>query len=159
MEPPPIYVRRFPDARLRPPQRFVAFMLAATCLAVLVVAAGLEPSPSGTGSHADLGLNDCQFLFRSGLPCPSCGMTTSFAWFARGHVLASLYVQPMGAILALVAASTFWISLYIAVTARPIYRLLRVVPGRYYAFPLMVFAVLAWGWKMFIHVRGLDGWR
>jgi hypothetical protein len=86
-------------------------------------------------------------------------MTTSWSWFARGNVAASLYVQPMGTILALMACWCAWAGFYVALTGRPVYRLLHVVPGRYYCVPLMVIAIAAWGWKIYIHLAGIDGWR
>jgi hypothetical protein len=75
----------------------------------------LQPSPSGVGSHQGLGMQRCQLLDRSGVPCPSCGMTTSFSWFARGNVAASFYVQPMGMLMALSAACCVWGGLYVAI--------------------------------------------
>jgi len=86
-------------------------------------------------------------------------MTTSFAWFVRGRLLHSLWVQPMGTVLALLACLTFWAALYVGVTGKPIARLMRMVPSRYYLTPLLTFALLAWAWKIFIHLRGIDGWR
>jgi hypothetical protein len=106
-----------------------------------------------------MGLQRCEFLERTGIPCPTCGMTTSFAHFARGNIAASLYVQPMGTVLATLTAATLWVALYMALTGEPVMRLLRIVPARYYFLPLMIFAVAAWGWKIFIHLRGIDGWR
>ena len=127
------------------------------CLAVLVLAARLSPSPSGIGSHQSVGLQPCQFLVSTKLPCPSCGMTTSFTWFVRGNLLASVYVQPMGAVLAAINAVCAWGGLYVAATGRPVYRVLKLLPGRYYLVLLFV-GVLAWGWKILIHLNGLDGW-
>lgn len=138
--------------------RAIALMVGLGCLAVLVRAATLPPSHTGIGTHRAMGLNQCTFIDRTGLPCPSCGMTTSFAWFARGNIAASLYVQPMGAALALAAAMCVWGGLYVAFTGRPIYRLLRLLPGRYYLLPVMTLAVLAWAWKIFIRLSSLDGW-
>jgi hypothetical protein len=86
-------------------------------------------------------------------------MTTSFAWFARGNLAASFYVQPMGMVLAVLTAAGFWVALYIGLSGKPALRLLRVVPARYYLVPLFALAVAAWGWKMFIVLRGIDGWR
>jgi hypothetical protein len=86
-------------------------------------------------------------------------MTTSFSHFVRGNLLAAFYVQPMGAVLAMLTAAAFWVSLYIAVTGRPALRLVRLIPVHYYLLPLALFAVAAWGWKIYIHLHGIDGWR
>ena len=125
---------------------------------MLVVAALLPPNRSGTGSHTGLGLQRCQFLERTGVPCLSCGYTTSFTWFARGNVAASVYVQPMVAVGAALTASDVWVGLYIAITGRPVHRLLRLVPARRWLLPLLLLFVAAWAWKIFIHLNGLDGW-
>jgi hypothetical protein len=139
--------------------RFLAAGVGLGCLAVLILAASLTPSPTGMSTHAQcLGLPDCTFLQNTKLPCPSCGMTTSFAWFARGNLVASAYVQPMGMILAVMTAAAAWGGLYIAITGRPVHRLLRLLPSRYTLIPLLLVGVLAWGWKIFIHLNGIDGW-
>jgi hypothetical protein len=156
---PAIYAAAPVPVRLSVGQRLSALVIAGACLAVLVTAMWVEPHPRGVGSHTGLGLHQCQFLARSGLPCPSCGMTTSFAWFVRGNLLASLYVQPMGTVLAVLAAVTAWAGLYIGATGRPVHRLLRFIPGRYYVFPLLLAAVAGWAWKIFIQLRGIDGWQ
>jgi hypothetical protein len=86
-------------------------------------------------------------------------MTTSFAWFVRGNIAASFYVQPMGCVLAVLTVVTFWTGLYIAATGRAAYRLILFIPARYYVLPLLGWALAAWGWKIFIHTSGIDGWR
>jgi hypothetical protein len=158
MTAPAIYAPRLGPPLLSWSYRLFAIGLALGCLAVLVVAALTPPSGEGVGTHETLGLNPCQFLARTGLPCPSCGMTTSFSWFARGHLLASLWVQPMGMLMAGVAAAVVWIGLYVGLTGRPVYRLLRFVPAKYYLFPLFLTAILAWAWKIYAHLRGFGGW-
>ena len=139
--------------------RVLAAAIGLGCLGVLVLAASLPPSRSGMGTHREsLGLPPCNFLQRTGLPCPSCGMTTSWAWASKGHFAAAFYVQPMGAALALMAAACVWGGLYIAFTGRPAHRLLRMLPTRYTLLPLLLLAVLAWGWKILIHLNKWDGW-
>lgn len=155
---PIIYARSGSPDRVTLQGRLAALGVALGCLALLFTAALLTPSPDGTGSHTALGLPPCQFMQRTGLPCPSCGMTTSWAWFVRGNLPASLYVQPMGTALAVGAVFCFWTGVYVAATGRPVYRLLRVLPSRYYFAPLAVLAICAWGWKIFIHLTGRDGW-
>ena len=85
-------------------------------------------------------------------------MTTSIAWFARGRLLASFYLQPMGFVIAVVAGMTLWAGAYMAMTGRPVHRLLRFLPARYYLLPLFGFWILAWVWKIGIHLTGHDGW-
>jgi hypothetical protein len=85
-------------------------------------------------------------------------MTTSFAHFVRGQILASLWVQPIATVLALMTTMAFWSGLYIATTGRPAHRLLNLIPARYYLWPLLIFGVVAWAWKIWIHVTGRDGW-
>jgi hypothetical protein len=157
---PAIYTRPDEVERATLTERILAIGLAVGCSLVLCIAAYLPPSPTGTGTHTQLrGLQSCQFFQRTGLPCPSCGMTTSFSWFVRGNWLASFYVQPMGYVLAVIATVTAWAGYYIAVTGKPAHRLLKLVPSRYYLFPLLGLAVAAWGWKMFLVLRGIDGWH
>jgi hypothetical protein len=87
----------------------------------------------------------------------TCGMTTSFALVADGRLLAALWVQPLGAVLAVLTVFTFWIGSYIAVTARPVWRLLPGWSAGYTALLVGLAAGLAWGWKIVIHLLGVDG--
>ena len=68
--------------------------------AVLVVACYVTPDPRGFGTHTQLGLAPCAFKLVTGTPCPTCGMTTSFAWFARGRFGRSWRANPAGSLLA-----------------------------------------------------------
>lgn len=155
---PAIYSPRREIAQIDLPSRFGFAVLALGCLFTLCVAAWLKPNPTGMSTHVGLHLQPCEFLNRTGLPCPSCGMTTSFAHFARGNLAGSFYVQPMGCLLAILAAATFWISGYIAVTGRPVQRMFRLLPTKYLLFSFLTFAMVAWVWKIFIYRYGLDGW-
>jgi hypothetical protein len=156
---PPIFSPRIEPVTVNAWGRVLCLVICAACLGLMIVAAHLVPSPTGMGTHTQLGLDQCQFALRTGLPCPSCGMTTSFSWFARGNFPASFYVQPMGALLALATIVTFWAGLYVAVTGRSVYRLIALGPSRYYVPLFMGLAVAAWAWKIFIHLHGIDGWR
>ena len=153
---PVIYTRSEPAVALSVISRLVSATIALGCLGVMLIAAWLRPDPHGFGTHRQLGLAACAFKDRTGLPCPSCGFTTAFTYFAHGHPLASLYTQPFGAALAFTTAAAVWVGLYIALTGRPVHRLLRLVPSRYYVVPLLSFALLAWGWKIGLTLMGRE---
>ena len=75
-------------------------------IGVFVVGALLHPyEPDGTPksqeTHRQLGLPPCTFYAMTGLPCPSCGFTTSFSLVAHVDVLNALRANSVGALLAL----------------------------------------------------------
>ena len=151
---PVIYTRYARPDPLSIAHRGIAALIALGCLTVLVIAAWLQPSLAGTGTHQQLGLSACAFKARTGLPCPTCGYTTSFSYFAHGNPLLSFYTQPMAALLALATAVAVWVGFYIAITGRPVHRLLKLLPSRYYLMPVLIFALLAWAWKIFLTLHG-----
>ena len=155
---PTIYAPQPGNPALGWSARLLALGIALACAAVLGLAAKLTPAADGVGTHTELGLSRCMWIQQWNLPCPSCGMTTSFAHFAHGNLAASFYVQPMGMVLATLTTAAFWVASYTAVTGKPALRLVRIVPAKYYFLPLMFFAIAAWGWKIFIHLHGMDGW-
>jgi hypothetical protein len=57
--------------------------------------------PRRMETHRGLGLPPCNFKVTTGLPCPACGMTTSFALLVRGDVINSLRANAVGTLLAL----------------------------------------------------------
>ena len=90
------------ESPARAPQR-----LGRLSRALLVIAAGsmavvlglsrvLEPDPRGYGTHTQLGLGPCAFANTTGRLCPTCGMTTAFAWFVRGQSARSWRANPAG---------------------------------------------------------------
>jgi hypothetical protein len=79
--------------------------LALALIAVFAVAAWLNPynadgSPRTLATHQQLGLPPCNFYVVTGLPCPSCGMTTSFALLLHGDLRNSLRANAVGTLLA-----------------------------------------------------------
>ena len=75
--------------------------MAAAMVLVFYLATRVRPyqedgSPMRSASHQTLGLPACRFKELTGSPCPSCGMTTSFALLVRGDVLNSLRANWVG---------------------------------------------------------------
>lgn len=73
-----------PTGRLAAKMRWGLFALGLVLATLLVTARLLTPSPTGSGTHMQLGLPPCSTVLYVGLPCPFCGMTTSWAWLTRG---------------------------------------------------------------------------
>lgn len=84
-------------------ERTVAIVVGAILLALLIVAARLEPNPTGLGTHQQLGLPACTARQWWGVRCPSCGMTTSWSHLMRGNVAAAVRANCGGALLAVLA--------------------------------------------------------
>ncbi|MGD9688744.1 MAG: DUF2752 domain-containing protein [Phycisphaerales bacterium] len=103
-------------ARLAPAQRALALFLALACLSLLALGARLTPSPSGHGTHHQLGLPACGWVQLINVPCPTCGMTTAVSHAAHGDLLNSARTQPFGFLFALAAAAAFWVALHAALT-------------------------------------------
>ncbi|MCS6977955.1 MAG: DUF2752 domain-containing protein [Gemmatales bacterium] len=81
--------------------RLTLLGVAVAIAGVFAVAAWLRPSSAGLGTHRQLGLPPCSFyIVTGGVPCPSCGMTTSFCHLVRGQILESLRANPVGTLLA-----------------------------------------------------------
>ncbi|MGQ0628215.1 MAG: DUF2752 domain-containing protein [Phycisphaerales bacterium] len=137
--------------RLSSQGRLVCAAVAAALLAPLVTAAFLRPAAGGVGTHTQLGLSPCPWLVMWGKPCPSCGMTTAFAAAAHGDPWGSFLAQPMGALLALLAATGFWIALYGAVSgSRAVLLTERLLRARI-LWGFAAFWGLSWAYKVVTH--------
>lgn len=132
--------------------RLRGLLVGAGCWAVLIVAVWLSPHASGTGTHEELGLPACSFLAETGLPCPTCGMTTSVSAMAHGRIVMGWRAHPFGVVLFAVVAAVAVAATAEAVTGRNVLRHLRL--GR-----------LAWvlllgipgGWALKLAVGLADG--
>ncbi|HYV38805.1 MAG TPA: DUF2752 domain-containing protein [Gemmataceae bacterium] len=90
---------------LRPWLRTLLVLIAVALITVFSVAIWLNPYGANgeaqrAETHMQLGLPECTFKTLTGKPCPSCGMTTSFALFVRGDVWNSLQANCIGTLLA-----------------------------------------------------------
>ena len=98
------------------PNRLTALVLFVPCAVVLGVAAWLTPDGAGIGTHTQLGMAACGFVERTGMPCATCGMTTSFAHAADGNLIGAFVTQPAGATLAVMMAMVGLVSAYAVIT-------------------------------------------
>lgn len=125
-------------------------------LAVLAVAAILTPDERGIGTHQQLGLPPCMTETVFGVPCPFCGMTTSFSHMAHGQVSQAIIVQPAGA-LGFVISAALALALVTAVAtgrAPTLWKAVRHSPWLYALGGLVITA--AWIYKIITHTGAID---
>ncbi|UCC98777.1 MAG: DUF2752 domain-containing protein [Phycisphaerales bacterium] len=60
-------------------------------------------------------LGYCGFKQRTGLPCPTCGMTTATLAFAQGRIIEAFYAQPACGLLCSLAVVAAILALIVAV--------------------------------------------
>ena len=130
--------------------RLVNLGYASFCLSPLGLAMVLTPSAKGMGTHQQLGLPPCTFLYLTGLPCPFCGMTTSWAHAAHLDPLSSIKAQPMGFVFFAMTAALAAHLLYRAATGRSGFqpeKLLTAIPlwGWYLS---LLGVTMAWAYKI-----------
>jgi hypothetical protein len=98
----------------------VAAVAALTLTAPVALATRLTPDARGWGTHEQLGFAGCWFRQWSGRACPTCGMTTAWAYAVRGEALAAVESN-VGGVLMLVATvgTAAWLAM-VAATGRPL---------------------------------------
>ena len=139
-------------------RRLVAVVVMFAAATILGLAAYLEPSPTGIGTHTQLpAMPTCGWIVTMDLPCPTCGMTTAFAHAANGNLLAALGAQPLGAVLALATAMTLLVAGYAAFTGSRVGSIFASLWGRRAAWILAAGATGAWAYKVLVY-KGLLGW-
>ncbi len=124
---------------------FGLFLIAGFSLSVY-----LKPNPQGFGTHRSLGLPPCSIRLMFGIPCPSCGMTTSFSHFVRGEIPSSMRANAAGTALALVcllmvpwALATAWKGRHFLIR-HPTNVFAWLLTG------LAIFTTLHWVWRMWL---------
>jgi hypothetical protein len=137
-----------------PPDREVAMRRGAAGLvalgasAPLWIGAGLRPAVEGVGTHQQLGLPACGWIVGMGLPCPSCGMTTAFSFAARGDLAGAFAAQPMGALLAVLAAMVAVVAAWTALSGSRSWEVIWSLMDRRIGWALAALLGLAWVYKL-----------
>jgi hypothetical protein len=119
------------------------------CVAIVIAGArAMPPDPRGFGTHEWLGLQPCRTLQWFGVPCPFCGMTTSFSLIAHGQLIKSFTCQPAGMLLFLAMICVGITAAIAAATGRaPVFK-----PGRKLSLVIVTIGgailTLAWIYKI-----------
>lgn len=134
--------------RLGREQRLMLAALGAGLLTLLALALKLEPDRTGYGTHRQLGLPPCTFVTLFGNRCPSCGMTTSWAYLMQGQWTRAVEANSGGTLLGLLALLAAPWTLASSVRGRLVWG----DPGQraYIAVVIVVVVVtmMQWGWRM-----------
>lgn len=136
-----------PWYRARRSERIGWGAIALCCAVLLGLAVWLKPSPDGMGTHQALGLPPCGFVYSTGLPCPTCGMTTSFSLTVRGRILSAIIAQPAGFVLCLVAAIIVGYGSSVALRGKAIWINWDRISARL-VLCLAFLILVGWGFKM-----------
>lgn len=124
-----------------------AFM-GAVSWTVIALSFWLQPSSRGFGTHEQLGLPPCTFQAMTHIPCPGCGLTTSFAHMAHLQPLRALERHPMGACLFLITLAVALVAPWAVRRAWPVHRAL-ALPGTSYALGVTLAAgVATFAWRL-----------
>jgi hypothetical protein len=100
--------------------RGVLVVAAMLLTGVLGLSRVLTPDPRGYGTHTQLGLRPCTFAAMTGRLCPTCGMTTAYAWFVRGRIDRSWRANPAGCLFAALSPVLIVWLLACSLRARPV---------------------------------------
>ena len=120
--------RPAPNARIT---RFSLLTVGALLACIFAIAFWLNPYDSDgrartMATHTQLGMPPCNFVLLAGKPCPSCGMTTSFALLVRGDIAASLRANWAGTVVAVLWARTMVWAIASGLKGRALF----IQPGR-----------------------------
>jgi hypothetical protein len=137
-------------------RRLIGAAVAVCAAGLLGVAAWLEPSPTGLGTHSQLAMPPCGWILMADVPCPTCGMTTAFAHAANGDLLLALQAQPIGGLLAVGVAMALLAGAYTAATGSRVAVLFARLWGRRAAWVLGLGLGGAWIYKILVY-KGVLG--
>jgi hypothetical protein len=123
----------------------------AATVVFLVIAASFGTAWLAATGKFDIGfwLGPCGFKQRTGLPCPTCGMTTSVLAFSQGRIFESFYIQPAAGLLCCVLVVIAFLALFTAVFGvyfRFIKRFFAEVKIRHLIVALLI--IIAAGWAV-----------
>ena len=111
---------------------------------VLFVARQLHPDRRGFGTHTQLGLPPCAFHSWTGLPCPTCGLTTSFAYMARWQITSAFAAHPLGPLLFVLTLFALLCAAHGVVRASPVGATLERLRIRGLAVIIAISTALCW---------------
>jgi hypothetical protein len=130
------------------PEKVLILAVIAVIVFLLYMSVALVPIHDGEALVGPVLLPPCGFRISTGVPCPTCYMTRSFALMARGRVLEAIFLQPMGAFLWLGGALLLPVLGWLLVRRTSMWPLLERVRWRLVMLVLFLMTIGAWGYTM-----------
>ena len=87
--------------------RLLCLIAAVPTGAIWFIGSWLNPNDGPLGIERQLGTPRCGFYAKYGVPCPTCGWTTSVSHLYHGQIFQAFTTQPAGAIFGLVMLLSF----------------------------------------------------
>jgi len=141
--------RRFAWPRSETVERVFQAVGLVLLLGTVGLALALTPSPTGVGTHCQLGLPPCGMYVMTGKPCPTCGVTTAFVEAAHGHLGRALVTQPFGCLMFVLTVAGVLGLVAALVTRRSLLPLVTTFGVTGPLIVLLVIALASWMYKWY----------
>ena len=128
--------------------RFVAALIVGLAVFFVIVLASVSPDPRGHGTHEQLGLEPCGWPIQYGIPCVTCGVTTSACYLVHLAPVQAFVTQPFGATLTLAGLWTAWIALSALIRRQSIVARLAILPHAKLFVAGLVLLLMSWGYLL-----------
>lgn len=130
--------------------RLIYLTIPVVSSAAILLGRMVTPSPDGVGTHQQLGLPACLMLTLTGIPCPSCGLTTSFSHAAHLDFSQAMHVQPFGLLIFIMMAASIPISILIMTRQKPFSHLLFSRSANLIMYGLLSLYIVSWIYKIIL---------
>ncbi|QDU34772.1 hypothetical protein KS4_28470 [Poriferisphaera corsica] len=106
------------------------------------------------GLQQTMNIPPCGFKLSTGLPCLTCGMTTSFTHAVRGDLWIAFLIQPFGMMLSVVCAGLSWVFGWAVVSGMSLDSVGRFLWRPRVVVPVVVLLVLSWLYNVVATMSG-----
>jgi hypothetical protein len=130
------------------PEKIVILVVLSVIVFLLLLSHSFVPILENRTVSGPFYIPPCGFRISTGVPCPTCYMTRSFALMARGRILEAVWLQPMGALLWAIAAVSVPVLLVALFCPRPVTPVLERWPFRRIILALFLLTLAAWGYTI-----------
>ena len=138
------------------PEKILILVVLALVVALLALSNSFVPVLDHAALVGPVLIPPCGFRMSTGIACPTCFMTRSFALMARGRVIEAATLQPMGALLwSLLALSVPFLIIALFKTGS-VWPLLERSPWKRIFLVLFLLTLASWGYTIARDLTGVS---